>query len=251
LSVMLAVALLACAISGSCRGSRRVHGQLDGGQCRDRFQDRCAEATNGNGPRSEEATTSILAVSPGVVGLLDLNQRPHPYQLHDGNRCADRPFPRSRPTVSAKGMRSIGVLACVLPRGGSVPVALCSSPWALLQGHAALHRCSSACRPAAVHWHPVTRLPTLMLNARRIAAGLRTGVSAAGSSRRRSPARVGTTRQSRGGTASVWLERCGKQIVQIIKSLMGAGSPTRWVFVNQLAAAAEAAGSPRHLHPLK
>jgi len=46
---------------------------------------------------------------------LDLDQRPHPYQLNAGNRCADRPFPRSRPTVRAEGMRSIRPLVCVHP----------------------------------------------------------------------------------------------------------------------------------------
>src|SRR4029450_849361 len=45
---------------------------------------------------------------------LDLNQRPHPYQLNAGNRCADRRFPRSAPTVGAQGMRSISVLVCVV-----------------------------------------------------------------------------------------------------------------------------------------
>jgi hypothetical protein len=46
---------------------------------------------------------------------LDLNQRPHPYQLNAGNRCADHRFPRSPPTVGAQGMRSIGPLVCVQP----------------------------------------------------------------------------------------------------------------------------------------
>jgi len=41
------------------------------------------------------------------------NLGPHPYQLNAGNRCADRHFPRSRPTVRAKGMRSIGPLVCI------------------------------------------------------------------------------------------------------------------------------------------
>jgi hypothetical protein len=47
---------------------------------------------------------------------LDLNQRPHPYQLNAGNRCAHRPFRRSCPTVEVEGMRSISPLVCVLPR---------------------------------------------------------------------------------------------------------------------------------------
>jgi hypothetical protein len=45
---------------------------------------------------------------------LDLNQRPHPYQLNAGNRCADRPLRRSRSTVRAQGIGSIGVQVCVL-----------------------------------------------------------------------------------------------------------------------------------------
>src|SRR5918993_3221688 len=44
----------------------------------------------------------------------DLNLGPHPYQLNAGNRCADRRSRRSRPTVGAKGMRSIGAQVCVL-----------------------------------------------------------------------------------------------------------------------------------------
>jgi hypothetical protein len=43
----------------------------------------------------------------------DLNLGPHPYQRNAGNRCAHRPFRRSRPTVRAKGMRFIGALVCV------------------------------------------------------------------------------------------------------------------------------------------
>jgi hypothetical protein len=45
---------------------------------------------------------------------LDLNQRPHPYQLNAGNRCADHRLRRSRTTVGVKGMRSIGAQVCVL-----------------------------------------------------------------------------------------------------------------------------------------
>jgi hypothetical protein len=44
----------------------------------------------------------------------DLNLGPHPYQLNAGNRCAHRRSRRSRPTVGAKVMRSIGALVCVL-----------------------------------------------------------------------------------------------------------------------------------------
>jgi hypothetical protein len=37
---------------------------------------------------------------------LDLNQRPHPYQVSRAKRCADRRFPRSLPSVRGEGMRS-------------------------------------------------------------------------------------------------------------------------------------------------
>jgi hypothetical protein len=47
----------------------------------------------------------------------DLNLRLHPYQLNAGNRCAHRPFRRSRLTVGAQGMRSNNPLVCVLRQG--------------------------------------------------------------------------------------------------------------------------------------
>jgi hypothetical protein len=36
----------------------------------------------------------------------DLNLRLHPYQVSRAKRCADRRFPRSRPSVRRQGMRS-------------------------------------------------------------------------------------------------------------------------------------------------
>jgi hypothetical protein len=42
------------------------------------------------------------------------NRRPHPYHGTTRNRCADRPFPRSRPTVRAKVIGSPSVKLCVL-----------------------------------------------------------------------------------------------------------------------------------------
>jgi hypothetical protein len=61
--------------------------------------------------------TALPQLNPRVSwAWLDLNQRPHPYQLNAGNRCAHRPFPRSRPTVRAKGMSSIRPLVCVPPK---------------------------------------------------------------------------------------------------------------------------------------
>jgi hypothetical protein len=44
---------------------------------------------------------------------LDLNQRPHPYQVSRAKRCADRRFPRSLATVRREGMRSNSPLVCV------------------------------------------------------------------------------------------------------------------------------------------
>jgi hypothetical protein len=49
----------------------------------------------------------------------DLNLGPHPYQQNAGNRCARRPFRRSRPTVETEVMCSHRVQLCalILPRG--------------------------------------------------------------------------------------------------------------------------------------
>ena len=65
-------------------------------------------------------------VTAGKWAWEDLNLRPHPYQLNAGNRCANRPFPRSRPTVRAKGMRSISSLVCVQFRTPERPIKLYS-----------------------------------------------------------------------------------------------------------------------------
>ena len=48
-----------------------------------------------------------LRSSTGVQwAWLDLNQRPHPYQVSRAKRCADRRFPRSLRSVRGQGMRS-------------------------------------------------------------------------------------------------------------------------------------------------
>jgi hypothetical protein len=44
--------------------------------------------------------------NPVSWAWLDLNQRPHPYQVSRAQRCADRRFPRSLATVRGEGMRS-------------------------------------------------------------------------------------------------------------------------------------------------
>jgi hypothetical protein len=67
----------------------------------------------------QPALDTTIIVSAGEGGWWaweDLNLRLHPYQLNAGNRCADRPFSRSRSTVAAKGRRSIRALVCVLLR---------------------------------------------------------------------------------------------------------------------------------------
>jgi hypothetical protein len=44
--------------------------------------------------------------TPVSWAWLDLNQRPHPYQVSRAKRCADRRFPRSRASARGEGMRS-------------------------------------------------------------------------------------------------------------------------------------------------
>jgi hypothetical protein len=42
------------------------------------------------------------------------NRRPHPYHGTTRNRCAERPFPRSRPTVGAEVIGSLSAKLCAL-----------------------------------------------------------------------------------------------------------------------------------------
>jgi hypothetical protein len=49
---------------------------------------------------------AVSQVNPGTWAWLDLNQRPHPYQVSRAKRCADRRFPRSLASVGGEGMRS-------------------------------------------------------------------------------------------------------------------------------------------------
>jgi hypothetical protein len=64
--------------------------------------------------RARLAAGSAVTCGFGQWACQDLNLGPHPYQQTAGNRCADRRFRRSRPTVEAKVMRSIGTMVCVL-----------------------------------------------------------------------------------------------------------------------------------------
>jgi hypothetical protein len=55
-------------------------------------------------PEPSRRPTSVSAgQGPVVWAWLDLNQRPHPYQVSRAKRCAARRFPRSSPSVRAKG----------------------------------------------------------------------------------------------------------------------------------------------------
>ena len=55
--------------------------------------------------RQSEATSVCPGQRPVLWAWLDLNQRPHPYQVSRAKRCADQRFPRSRATVRGQGMR--------------------------------------------------------------------------------------------------------------------------------------------------
>jgi hypothetical protein len=58
-------------------------------------------------PRSHSTTDERFRSSKPVSwAWLDLNQRPHPYQVSRAQRCADRHFPRSPLSVRGGGMRS-------------------------------------------------------------------------------------------------------------------------------------------------
>src|SRR5918994_7097301 len=57
------------------------------------------------------------AAWPVVLGWSpppESNRRPHPYHGTTRNRCADRRFPRSRPTVGAEVIGSLSAKVCVL-----------------------------------------------------------------------------------------------------------------------------------------
>jgi hypothetical protein len=66
-----------------------------------------------NGKRSRRSATVSWA-------WLDLNQRPHPYQVSRAKRCANRRFPKSLATVTGEGMRSNRL---ALTGGGRVAMA--------------------------------------------------------------------------------------------------------------------------------
>jgi hypothetical protein len=63
---------------------------------------RLTEATTIEGTTGELSRRS----TPVWWAWLDLNQRPHPYQVSRAKRCAQGRFPRSLATVRGEGMRS-------------------------------------------------------------------------------------------------------------------------------------------------
>src|SRR5215211_1038285 len=67
-------------------------------------------------PRQTGPNPKITSVSAGqdLCGAPppESNRRPHPYHGTTGNRCADRRFPRSRPTVGAEVIGSPPTKLC-------------------------------------------------------------------------------------------------------------------------------------------
>ena len=55
---------------------------------------------------NETTEERFRSSNPVWWAWLDLNQRPHPYQVSRAQRCADRRFPRSLPSVRGDGMSS-------------------------------------------------------------------------------------------------------------------------------------------------
>ena len=139
---------------GACGpGGRARRGQW---ACRRRWA--CGpSAAQARSERSRLAAASAVTCGNGWWACQDLNLGPHPYQLNAGNRCAHRPFPRSRATVRAKGMRSISPLVCVPPTGPIVgdgaSVCACDTPRSVMHRRH-LHLCSP---PAASIPNDVTR----------------------------------------------------------------------------------------------
>jgi hypothetical protein len=76
---------------------------------RDALADRYTEAT-GEAPRPRATSGKRFRSSePLWWAWLDLNQRPHPYQVSRAERCADRRLRRSRASVTGEGLRSNAV----------------------------------------------------------------------------------------------------------------------------------------------
>jgi hypothetical protein len=83
-------------------------------------------------PLSKGPPRAFLQVNPVLWAWLDLNQRPHPYQVSRAKRCADRRFPRSPLSVRGQGMRSNWPLHAT--RQVHDDVQLAGYTWILLAG---------------------------------------------------------------------------------------------------------------------
>jgi hypothetical protein len=66
----------------------------------------CAGVSRKQPPSKETAGERSRRSTPVQWAWLDLNQRPHPYQVSRAQRRADRRFPRSPLSVRGEGMRS-------------------------------------------------------------------------------------------------------------------------------------------------
>ena len=66
----------------------------------------CGDASRSNRHQTMASGECSRRSTPVHWAWLDLNQRPHPYQVSRAQRCADRRFPRSPTSVRGEGMRS-------------------------------------------------------------------------------------------------------------------------------------------------
>jgi hypothetical protein len=65
----------------------------------------------------ESSRARFRSATPVLWAWLDLNQRPHPYQVSRAQRCADRHSPKSLASVRAKGC----VLSGLVPSSAGKP----------------------------------------------------------------------------------------------------------------------------------
>src|SRR5215211_8005006 len=183
----------------------------------------------------------FYCLEPFWWAWLDLNQRPHPYQVSRAKRCADRPFPRSRTSVGGAGMRSnrtpgSGHNAMPWPRQSYATNASPARRWG--------GRVSAAGSLAAL---PHTPFASLRRYSARCAAGgspncCSHDAGVGGQSRRAEGGampRLDDTAVEEGLQRLPGWERRGNQIV---KSFVREDFAQAMVFVNEVATAAEAAG---------
>jgi hypothetical protein len=100
------------------RTAKRLLTRVVPTQERRRAQDLIPSGMDPIGLTRQSVVTSVSAGhGPDLWARLDLNQRPHPYQVSRAKRCADRRFPRSLASVGAKGC----VLSDLVPSGAGEP----------------------------------------------------------------------------------------------------------------------------------